>query len=291
VTSLFPGLPRSPRPARIKSPTHPVWTENKAKLIERYLFYFVQVTKHGTYIDAFSGPQEPEKHDMWSAKLVLESKPQWFRHFYLFEQDPAKVEMLEKLKAEQPALKPKREIRVFPGDCNVTIPSFLAEGAIKEKEATFCLLDQRTFECDWSTVEALAKHKAGNKIELFYFLASKWFDRSLSAVKDKGARRVRAWWGKDDWKNLRDMSGRERADAFVERFKSDLRYKYAMPWPIYSRHHGGSIMYFMIHATDHDAAPQLMARAYERTTQPRETQEQLEWDLAKLAENVSPESE
>ena len=29
-----------------------IWTENKAKLIERYLYYFVLVTKHGTYVEA-----------------------------------------------------------------------------------------------------------------------------------------------------------------------------------------------------------------------------------------------
>lgn len=40
---------------------NPIWTGCKAKLIERYLFYFVQITFHGTYIDAFAGPQEPDK--------------------------------------------------------------------------------------------------------------------------------------------------------------------------------------------------------------------------------------
>jgi len=43
---------------------NPIWTECKAKLIERYLFYFVQITFHGTYIDAFSGPQEPDRPEM-----------------------------------------------------------------------------------------------------------------------------------------------------------------------------------------------------------------------------------
>ena len=37
---------------------HPIWTEYKARLIERYLYYFVMITKHGTYIDGFAGPQE-----------------------------------------------------------------------------------------------------------------------------------------------------------------------------------------------------------------------------------------
>ena len=33
-----------------------IWTENKASLIARYLYYFVLVTKHGTYVDGFAGP-------------------------------------------------------------------------------------------------------------------------------------------------------------------------------------------------------------------------------------------
>ena len=32
-----------------------IWTGCKAKLIERYLFYFVQITYHGTYMDGFAG--------------------------------------------------------------------------------------------------------------------------------------------------------------------------------------------------------------------------------------------
>ena len=46
---------------KVKPPTHRVWTENKAKLIERYLLYFVFITHHGTYIDGFAGPQDPQK--------------------------------------------------------------------------------------------------------------------------------------------------------------------------------------------------------------------------------------
>jgi hypothetical protein len=34
-------------------------------------------------------------------------------------------------------------------------------------------------------------------------------------------------------------------------------------------------MYFMIHATDHPDAPHLMARAYDKAVQPKETPEQL----------------
>jgi hypothetical protein len=45
--NLFAGLPPpQDRPMRFKPAQRPIWTENKAKLIERYLYYFVMVTKH-----------------------------------------------------------------------------------------------------------------------------------------------------------------------------------------------------------------------------------------------------
>src|ERR1041384_2972234 len=81
---------------------NPIWTGSKAKLIERYLFYFVQITFHGTYMDAYAGPQEPEKPEMWAAKLVIESTPRWLRNFFLFELEPSQVNLLEHLRDGQP---------------------------------------------------------------------------------------------------------------------------------------------------------------------------------------------
>jgi three-Cys-motif partner protein len=81
-----------------KVPLYPLWTENKAKLIERYLYYFVLITKHGTYIDGFAGPQDPSKPDLWAARLVLANRPRWLRHFHLFELIPSQVAALEALK-------------------------------------------------------------------------------------------------------------------------------------------------------------------------------------------------
>src|SRR5213595_1216111 len=81
---------------------NPIWTGCKSKLIERYLFYFVQITYNGTYFDAFAGPQEPDKPEMWSAKLVIESNPRWFKKFFLFEIKPSQVKLLEQMRASQP---------------------------------------------------------------------------------------------------------------------------------------------------------------------------------------------
>jgi three-Cys-motif partner protein len=174
----------------VKPSDRPVWTDNKAQFIVSYLRYFVLLTKHGTYIDGFAGPQEECETEAWSAKRVLASEPQWIKHFHLCDQNRTQIARLEELKAAQPMCDAKgrklyRKINVYKGDFNTKINEILAAGKISHKQATFCLLDQRTFECQWQTVEKLARYKqSNNKIELFYFLANGWLERALHAQKD-----------------------------------------------------------------------------------------------------------
>jgi three-Cys-motif partner protein len=170
---LYPPMEQPlARRLKLKNLKHPIWTENKAKLIARYLYYFVMVTKHGAYLDLFAGPQRTNKLDAWAAKLVLEAQPRNFylRHHYLIEIDKEKIPLLEQLRDEYRDSKRRINITVCQGDCNTIIPALLSTKPIPDREATFCLLDQRTFECHWATLACLANYKNGNKIELFYFL-------------------------------------------------------------------------------------------------------------------------
>lgn len=283
-------LPESITPEpKIRPLRHPIWTENKAKLIERYLYYFVLITKHGTYIDGFAGPQETDKPEMWAAKLVLESEPKRLRHLHFYDIGPDQITALRELRDSQPPRKPKepkREVQVYPGDFNQTVHQLLGSNSIREKEACFCLLDQRTFECHWSTVEAIAQYKkAGPKIELFYFLMNHWSGRTFAAQKDTSV--LLNWWGRTDWPELRQMRPLKRMEAFVDRFKNDLGYKSVKPWPIYQREDGGNVMYYMIHATDHPAAPALMYRAYHKAVLPKESEEQLSLEFHLPGQNPS----
>ena len=281
-------LPEGPKRKRhFARLQYPIWTENKAKLIERYLFYFVLVTKHGTYIDAFAGPQEPDKPDMWAEKLVLESKPRLLRHFHLFDKDPRKVDLLEELKnAQAPKARneSRREVLIHEGDFNHLLPKFIEDHPLKDTEATFCLLDQRTFECHWSSLLALAKYKGGGmKVELFYFFAVAWFDRALANVT-RNLERVTAWWGNDNWEVLKGKRPWERAELICKRIKDELDYESVTPFPIFDRGNR-RIMYFMIHATDHEAAPNLMHRAYHHAVKPKETEDQLRLELKELRQS------
>jgi three-Cys-motif partner protein len=270
---LFDVGPRS-KAARIASfnRSRAIWTENKAKLIATYLYKFLMVTKHGTYIDGFAGPQEGEEDALnWSARLVLQLEPLWLRHFILIEQNPQRVEyirhMVRSLKPT-PLRQKHRDIKIISGDVNVELPKRLAEYPIKSTEATFCLLDQWTRECHWKTVETVARHKKGRrKIELFYFLANSWLSRTLKNTT-KNVERVDLWWGDDGWRKLLTMSSYDRAWLMTDRLKSTFGYQFVTPHPIYNRVGGRRIMYFMIHASDHPAAPILMADAYSKAVEP-----------------------
>lgn len=273
-SSEFPPTDEFAAEPSVKPFDRPVWTDNKAHFIMRYLRYFVFITKHGTYIDGFAGPQEENMCDTWAAKLVLESEPKWMRHFHLCDDSRSQVNMLRQLKEQQPASEWGRNIEIYHGDFNAKLDEILSSGDITEKEATFCLLDQRTFECHWRTVEKLAMFKTtGHKIELFYFLANGWLERALHAQKDLNV--LEEWWGRDDWTELRMMSREERRDVLVSRFKRELGYQSVKAWPIYERENGGAVMYYMLHATDHPEAPILMSRAYRNTVSPLEPVEQL----------------
>ncbi len=272
-------IPESPpTEPRLKRIREKIWTENKARLIERYLYHFVLITKHGTYIDGFAGPQYEDKEDSWAAKLVLESQPRRLRNFHLYDVKGEQFRKLNALKDSQPQA-PTRHIEAVKGDFNVLVTDLLQSGSIRQREATFCLLDQRTFECHWSTVRELAEYKSsGYKIELFYFLPNSWLDRSLAALQD--TQTLEDWWGRDDWWDIRQLRSFDRVQLFTKRFKEELGYRYVKPWPIFERQDGGgALMYYMIHATDHPAAPSLMFRAYKKAVFPKESGEQLELEL------------
>jgi hypothetical protein len=83
----------------------PLWTQNKARLIQTYLQLFEYITKHGTSIDGFAGPQDAAHLEMWSAKLVLDMTPKWFRDFWLCDISPAGIAKLRTLQAEHASAK------------------------------------------------------------------------------------------------------------------------------------------------------------------------------------------
>jgi len=281
-------LPRTPQKLpdkNFQSLRYPLWTQNKARLIQEYLRLFEFITHHGTYIDGFAAPQSHGHPEAWSAKLVLETEPKWFREFWLCDIDPTGIAKLQQLKAEHE--NEKRRVEVLPGDFNESVTTILSAGTIGEKTATFALLDQRTFECEWQTVVALSKHKKATKIEIFYFFPTGWIDRSLAALKaDKTKQKVERWWGRSDWASLRRMDSTVRATMVAKRFETELGYGKATVYPIHSERRHGRVMYHMIHATDHPEASPLMVRAYRKVSGRSELSEEKQIDFDDLLKKL-----
>jgi three-Cys-motif partner protein len=272
---LFPDLQLDAerKVRKYKRIDQPIWTENKARFIRQYLKYFVQVTKHGAYIDGFAGPQSFKHLEAWAAALVIKSEPKWLRRFFLCEISRKGVRELQKLEASERNARDKRgkrlsrRIEILHGDFNAKVDEILASSKITQKEATFCLLDQRTFECHWSTVQRLAAYKTDghNKIELLYFLGVGWLHRAISGIRN--TEKMLRWWGQPGWQELINTRSIDIAETVRKRFHSELGYKYVAAYPIFDRDRGNRIMYYMIHASDHDEAPALMVRAHHKAVQ------------------------
>ena len=268
-TELFADL----RPAKRKPPPRkppvdigaPLWTIDKSRLIDEYLHHFLMVTKHGVYLDLFAGPQHASDTENWSVRRVLERRTEGnpaIRHYAVCDSDPDQVRLLRDLGRNHGSF------RVYAGDANARVHQMLKEAPISQKTACFCLIDQRTFECRWNTVEAVARFKReGYKIELFYFLAQGWIDRAWASTKQAG--RLAAWWGNDDYERFRALSSIDRARVLCSRFRDELGYAYSDPFAIHEKGDGSRTMYYMIHASDHPEACRLMSRAYRRVQPPQ----------------------
>jgi hypothetical protein len=73
------------------------------------------------------------------------------------------------------------------------------------------------------------------------------------------------------------MSCIELAELVRTRFSQELGYKFTAAYPIFDRDHSNRVMYYMIHASDHEEAPALMVRAHAKAVRalPKEKQSQL----------------
>ena len=249
--------PRPPQaPVKIDAP---LWTADKAALIGEYIHLFLMVTKNGVYLDLFAGPQRSGDTHNWSVRRVLERRTEGpaIRHYAVCDRDPGQARRLRDLGRTHDSF------RVYEGDANERVHDMLNEARIGPKTACFCLMDQRTFECQWSVVRAVARHKRnGYKIEVFYFLAQGWIDRAWRSIKDP--KRLAAWWGNENYEEFRGLSSPERAEALCKRFVRELGYAYAFPFAIHKKGGGSRTMYYMIHASDHPEACKLMSRAYQQ---------------------------
>ena len=267
-------------PARVA----PAWTEEKLAILECYLRGFALACKRhpkGWYaLDIFAGGglniSETTGSELPSSALIA----------LKVDGPPARrVIACERNRRARSALLHRVSIhgdrvQVFQEDANAEIRAMLE--LIPRDAPVFAFLDPEGSELLWSTVQAIAAHKPAphTKVEQLILLPTDMgFVRMLPIAKtleQDAADRITAMYGHDRWRDIyeRRRSGKITAEGarteYVQMYAQGLRdlgYNYVQERQITKEATGGrsgSPMYFLVHASDHEAGERIMAHCFDK---------------------------
>lgn len=274
------------------------WTKGKLDLLQRYLDAFTTTTKYKAneriYIDAFAG--EPENQDRLtgapldgSARIALLTKDPPFTKLLFFE-TPVKAKRLEEILRGD---FPNRDFKVVGGDCNKKMPGVLAELKEYDWAPTFAFLDPNGTETEWETLELLANHKAHRpyKVELFLLFPVPMFIRLLPidgrTVREQDRVAIDKMFGTSEWNRIYEARlrghiepGRARDEYLnLMRWRIENKLGYRRAHFIEVRNENGSIIYYLIFATDNKAGDDIMTHLFTKAAEefPRMRQEALDY--------------
>ncbi|HWX73727.1 MAG TPA: three-Cys-motif partner protein TcmP [Solirubrobacteraceae bacterium] len=268
------------------------WTQAKLQMLADYLAGFATASKgqsERVYLDAFAGEgfgldRLTGEEFPGSARIALEAgEGAGFTRFRYFELGNRARELEQRLRADYPG----RDIRVYEGDCNTTIPEALAELRPLNWAPTFAFLDPDGMELAWDTLVALADHKRGYrsaasskpeyKVELWMLFPTAGIVRTLALdeakVTDEDKARATRLFGSEQWQPIYDLRAAGKISAagareeYVNlmrwRLERDLGYRFAHPFEL--KNTKGGTLYHMIFATDNDAGTRIMEAIYADT--------------------------
>lgn len=257
------------------------WTKGKLDLLRRYLDAFTTATKNKSperiYIDAFAG--EAENQDRLtgapldsSARTALKIENPPFTKLRFFE-IPAKAHVLETtLRLDFP----DRDFKVVSGDCNEQLPEVLMELKDLDWAPTFAFLDPNGTETEWTTIELLAEHKSHRryKVELFLLFPVPMFTRLLRTdgvpIRDQDRIAIDKMYGTSEWNEIYAARlnghidpGRAREEYLnLMRWRIERELLYEWTHFIEVRNEAGSIVYYIIFATDNGAGDRIMRHLF-----------------------------
>jgi len=265
------------------------WTRAKLEMLADYLAGFATAStgqSERVYLDAFAGEGSgldrlTGEEFPGSARIALEAgEGAGFTRFRYFEMGQRASDLQARLRSDYPG----RDIKVYEGDCNVTILDAL--GALKDLNwaPTFAFLDPDGMELAWDTLVALADHKRGYrssastkpeyKVELWMLFPTSGIVRTLALEEEKVSEadiaRANRLFGTDAWKPIHALrlagtiSATKAREEYVNlmrwRLERDLGYRFSHPFEL--KNTKGNTLYHMIFATDNDVGTRIMAAIY-----------------------------
>ncbi|BCJ53027.1 hypothetical protein Asp14428_45020 [Actinoplanes sp. NBRC 14428] len=258
------------------------WTRHKLQILEDYLAEFSRAAKNvdeRIYLDLFAGWPENQSREtdeliLGSARRAIEVRPA-FTRIGLFELE-GKAERLER--AIRHAYPGRPGIKVFPGDCNATVPQALRQLRILKLDwaPTFAFVDQFDSEIKWSTLQQIAQFRQAKytKAEMWILFATGMYPRGLNlhgeGMNARYGDTLTEMIGSEEWVPIAqdtrsgDLSPADARDEWVNLFRwrleHDLGYRHTYGFTM--RNTGGQEIYDMVFATDHQAGDRIMRHLY-----------------------------
>lgn len=244
------------------------WSLDKLTILQKYLKMYRRVAGSGTYIDGFAGEGVAKIGGVIrpsSAQIALESGA--FRQLFLVELNTTLASRLEARVAEH---REANRCFVLPGDCNTVIVDQLLSGEVVDRSRPcFAFLDPDSTQLSWSTVDALARYKIHNpeqkacKIELWilfneYQAIQRLWPRDKGRLPPFAETLDRVMGDRAAWLDLWEQG--KSAAWLVGRYRDrlvELGYRRVHQQQIIDPSTGRP-QYWMVHATDHDAAASFM---------------------------------
>lgn len=251
------------------------WTRAKLQILDGYLRAFAKASQQSperVYLDAFAGEgigvdRLTGEEFPGSARIALEIANPPFTRLRYFELAERAQSLEEKLREDYP----ERDIRVYSGDCNQTIPQALSELAHVRRAPAFAFLDPDGMQLNWGTLETLASHRPGQyKVELWMLFPIMGLFRTLGDPTEADVQRATRLFGSDEWQLILDARRESRLNAPTARtaYVNLMRWRlesvlgYAQTHPLEIVNMQGGPLYDMIFATDHPAGTRIMTSIY-----------------------------
>jgi three-Cys-motif partner protein len=266
------------------------WSEVKLDIIQEYARAYSQSLaaqrrprlKH-IYIDAFSGSgvhvAKGTGHLVWGSptSVLLVDPP--FKEYHFIDLDQGNIETL-RMQVESRTQGPydPKLVHFYNADCNEVLLSEVFPRVKYEHYArALCLLDPYGLDLDWRVIETAGRMKS---LEVFLNFPIMDMNRNVlwrdpQKVDPTQIERMTRYWGDESWRQAGystedNLFGFEEkttnaavVKAFCARLQTVAQFRY-VPEPIPMRNSKGSIVYYLVFASQKPVARRIVSEIFRK---------------------------
>jgi three-Cys-motif partner protein len=264
------------------------WSEVKLDIIQDYARAYSQILaaqrrpklKH-TYIDAFSGSgihlAKGTGHLVWGSptSVLLVDPP--FKEYHFIDRGNMETLRMQVESRTHGPYDPK-SVHFYNADCNeMLLLEVFPRVQYEDYSRALCLLDPYGLDLDWRVIETAGQMKS---VEVFLNFPIMDMNRNVlwrdpQKVDPKQIERMTRYWGDESWRQAgysteENLFGFEEkttngvvVKAFCERLKAVAQFRY-VPEPIPMRNSKGSIVYYLVFASQKPVARRIVSEIFRK---------------------------